>query len=164
MAFYNREQGMKQKYSVLKDDAEKELIIREYAELDKEILSLLCEETYVAGEVKAYIERGKEVLIGKLRTRNMYPPYVFADRIADAVISLFSPDGPSSAELFFDDKEFFIKLSDEEPLIEEDEVEDDSDSIDDLLEDQIDEFGDKKIINKSIKIAEDEPLDSEEGS
>jgi hypothetical protein len=156
---------MKQKYSILIDDAKKELIIKEYAELDKEILSLLCEETYDANEIKVDIEKGKEVLIGKLRTRNMYPPYIFAGRIADAVISLFNPDGPSSAELFFDDKESFIKLPTEELMVEADEIDEESETIDDLLEDEIDKFGDKKVIKTiktSIKIAEDEPIDSEE--
>lgn len=158
---------MKQKYSILKDDAKEELIIREYAELDKEILSLLCEETYDVRSIKAEIDKDKDVLIAKLRTRNMYPPYIFADRIADAVIGILSPEGPPSAELFFDDKEFFIKPPTEDLLIEEDEIDDDSDSIDELLEDEIDEYGDKKIIKNiktSIKIAEDEPMDGEEDS
>ena len=34
---------MKQKYSIYKDTSNQKLIIKEYAELDKEILSLLCE-------------------------------------------------------------------------------------------------------------------------
>jgi len=147
---------MKQKYSILKDDTKKELIIREYAELDKEMLSLLCEETYDAQKIKADMAQGKEVLIGKLRTRNMYPPHNFAGRIAEAVISLFSPDGPSSAELFFDDNEVFIKLPTKELLIEEDDIEEEAENIDDLLEDEIDTFSDKK----GIKIAEDESVDT----
>jgi len=147
---------MKQKYSILNDDTKKELIIREYAELDKEMLSLLCEETYDAQKIKADMAQGKEVLIGKLRTRNMYPPHNFAGRIAEAVISLFSPDGPSSAELFFDDNEVFIKLPTKELLIEEDDIEEEAENIDDLLEDEIDTFSDKK----GIKIAEDESVDT----
>jgi hypothetical protein len=34
---------MKQKYAIVRDDKNKQLIVREFAELDKEILSLLCE-------------------------------------------------------------------------------------------------------------------------
>ena len=156
---------MKQKYSILIDETQKELIVREYAELDKEIMSLLCEETYDAETIKAEIEQGKQALVAKLRTRNMYPPHVFAERIADAVINVFSPEGPSTADLFFDDKEFFLKPPEEDLLIEEDEIDDDSDDIDDLLDDEIDEYGDKKMIKNiktSIKIAEDEPADSED--
>ncbi len=155
---------MKQKYSILKDDTKKELMIREYAELDKEILSLLCEETYDAQAIQADIAKGKEVLIGKLRTRNMYPPYNLAGRIADAVTSLFSPDGPSSADLFFDDKEFFNQSSTEALLVEEDEIEEETESIDGLLGNEMDKFDDKKAIKNlktSIKISEDEPIDSE---
>ncbi len=155
---------MKQKYSILKDDAKKELTIREYAELDKEILSLLCEETYDAHKIEADIEKGKEVLVSALRTRNMYPPHNLAGRIADAVISLFNPEGPSSAELFFDDKEIFIKRPTEDLLIEDDEIEEEEESVEDLLEDEMDTFGDKKgikDIKTSIKIAEDETMDTE---
>jgi hypothetical protein len=156
---------MKQQYTILRDDAKGELVIKELAELDKEIMSLLCEETYDAQAIKAEAEKGKEQLIAKLRTRNMYPPYIFADRIADAVLNLYSPDGPATADLFFDDKEFFMKPQVEEALIVEEGISEDSDDIDDLLEEEIDEYGDKKIIKNiktSIKIAEDEPLDSEE--
>lgn len=158
---------MKQKYAILKDDAKNELMVREYAELDKEILSLLCEETYDSQAIKTEIEKGKDQLIATLRTRNMYPPYIFAERIADAVISICEPDGPSTADLFFDDKEFFLQPPQEELLIEEEDIEEDSESIDDLLEDQMDELDDKKIIKNiktSIKIAEDESADSGEES
>jgi hypothetical protein len=142
-------------------------MVREYAELDKEILSLLCEETYDSQAIKTEIEKGKDQLIATLRTRNMYPPYIFAERIADAVISICEPDGPSTADLFFDDKEFFLQPPQEELLIEEEDIEEDSESIDDLLEDQMDELDDKKIIKNiktSIKIAEDESADSGEES
>ena len=158
---------MKQKYAILKDDAKNELMVREYAELDKEILSLLCEETYDAQAIKTEIEKGKDQLIAKLRTRNMYPPYIFAERIADAVMSICKPDGPPTADLFFDDKEFFLQPPQEDLLIEEEDIDEDSENIDDLLEDQMDELDDKKIIKNiktSIKIAEDEPADSGEES
>ncbi|MCK7503842.1 MAG: hypothetical protein MZV70_06840 [Desulfobacterales bacterium] len=43
---------MKQKYEILRDEDSKRLIIREYAELDKDVMSLLCEESYDRKAVK----------------------------------------------------------------------------------------------------------------
>jgi hypothetical protein len=76
---------MKQKYTIIKDDKNKQLIIREFAELDKEILSLLCEETYDQKLIRSAIKSGKEDLIAALRTNNLYPPGIYADKIANAV-------------------------------------------------------------------------------
>jgi len=98
---------MKQKYLIHKDVENQTLVIKEYAELNKEILSLLCEETYPEDAIKAAIEEGKEKLVSVLRTRNMYPPSVFANSIADLVIVLYNSAGEQSTEIFLDDKAFF---------------------------------------------------------
>jgi hypothetical protein len=76
---------MKQKYAIVRDDKNKQLIVREFAELDKEILSLLCEETYADKRIRAAIRKGREELIAALRTKNLYPPGIYAKKIADAV-------------------------------------------------------------------------------
>jgi hypothetical protein len=80
---------MKQKYTIVRDDKNNQLIIREFAELDKEILSLLCEETYDQKLIRAAIKSGKEELIAALRTNNLYPPGIYADKIANAVKELY---------------------------------------------------------------------------
>jgi len=156
---------MKQKYSLYKNDENKKLVIQEYAELDKEILSLLCEETYEEEIVKAAIGEGPEALMEALRTRNMYPPSAFAHKIADAVITMYGMAGEQSMDIFFDDKEFF----DTENLIKEDEEEldTDADELDDLLEDEEidDTYEDKKMIKNlksSLKVADDESTDPDE--
>lgn len=155
---------MKQKYSLHKDADNKTLTIKEYAELDKEILSLLCEETYEDDVVKACINKGTEALIQALRTRNMYPPRTFAQKIADSVVRLYSSAGEKSIDIFFDDREFFG--SDEKVKDSEDRLETTATDLDDLLDDDIDDvYEDKKIIknlNSSLKVADDEPVDPED--
>ena len=79
---------MKQKFALIKDDTKKALIIKEYAELDKEILSLLCEETYADQKIESAIALGKAALIAAIRTHNMYPPGIYAEKMADAIIEL----------------------------------------------------------------------------
>jgi hypothetical protein len=51
-----RKLDMKQKYVVLLDNETEKLAIQEYAELDKEMLSLLCEESYDAEMIKTAME------------------------------------------------------------------------------------------------------------
>ncbi len=155
---------MKQKYSIYRDTSNEKLIIKEYAELDKEILSLLCEESYPDDTIVAAIQSGTDALVRALRTRNMYPPSAFANKIASAVIALYENGEEQSIEIMFDDKELFEK--EEEPVESEDSVDTDSDDIDELLDDEIDDdYEDKKLIKdlkSSLKVADDDAIDTDE--
>lgn len=155
---------MKQKYLILKDNDKKELIIREFAELDKEVLSPLCEEIYDAKVIQSAIKEGKETLIQVLRTKNMYPPDIYANQIAHAVLSIFAAKESESLELFFDDIELINR--DEEDTAMLADLESESEEIDDeLLQDDYEEnFDDKgtlKQINSPLQIADDESVDKD---
>ncbi len=94
---------MKQKYLILNSDDQKELIIREFTEVDdKEALLLLTEEKYDIEVVNSAIKKGKTALIYALRTENLYPPDLYVDKIAESVI-LMSGEQKQSVELLFDD-------------------------------------------------------------
>ncbi|MBN1932850.1 MAG: hypothetical protein JW786_14700 [Desulfobacterales bacterium] len=152
---------MKQKYLIFRKDEESKLVIQEFAELDKEILTLICEETYDDINIKSAIEKGKDFLVSELRTQNLYPINLYTDKIAESVITLYNSGDNESMELFFDDIEFLAKDSVPMELLEDfEEAEDD---IDDLLKDEFDEdFEDKGSINKinaPLKVADDETLD-----
>jgi hypothetical protein len=123
---------MKQKYLLLKNDEKTKLIIREFAELDKDKFALLCEETFDYESVESAIAEGKETLIATLRTQNLFPIDIFAEKIAEGVINLWESENDQSVELFFNDIDLLTK-SGEEPLILDD-VEDEPAEIDDLLE------------------------------
>lgn len=154
---------MKQKYVVLLDNDGGHLMIQEYAELDKEMLSLLCEETYDVNTIKAAMEKDRSALIQALRTHNMYPPGLYTERIADAIVEMLQPGANTSAELFFEEKDLFG--AEEEERMVDDEVEEEEDDsgmdVDDLLDDDIeDDYEEKGIIKglkKSIKISDDDP-------
>ena len=154
---------MKQKYVIIKDDEKNALVLQEHAELDKELLSQLCEETYAGDMVAEAVVQGKEALISRLRTRNMYPPSIYMDRIADQVMELYGVEGGSSAEVLFDDIELIIKDREVAAAIA---LDDDSADLEDLLDDDDsldDEFGDDDGLNinanASLKIADDDSLD-----
>ncbi|MBW2679082.1 MAG: hypothetical protein JRD49_16175 [Deltaproteobacteria bacterium] len=156
---------MKQKYSIHKDTEKQQLVIKEYGELNKEILSLLCEEAYPEDVIKAAIDKGKEALISTLRTRNMYPPGVFANSIADLVVTLYGSEGEQSTEILLDDKAFFEKKGSAPPP-EEDTVESEDGDIDAVLEDDIDEvYEEKKIITdlkSTLKVADEDSADADD--
>ena len=152
---------MKQKYTIIKDNKNKQLIIREFAELDKEILSLLCEETYEQKVIIAAMKSGKENLIAALRTNNLYPPGIYAEKIADAVKDLYTTRGKESEDLFFDDLELLSHAKEPKPRAVVKPEEEPDEEMDELLEDDFesdfDEDDDQfKKPDSSLKIADDE--------
>lgn len=157
---------MKQKYSILKDNQTRQLIIREFAELDKETLSLLCEETYESKMIMTAIKAGKEVLVATLRTNNLYPPGKYVDKIADTVIGLYGSKDKESIDLFFDDVELLTR--EPEQTETEEEVAEESTDLEELLEDDFNEtYEDTNAIKKldsSIKIADDDSMEVDDES
>ena len=156
---------MKQKYLILNDKENKQIKIQEFAELNKEALSLLCEETYDYQTIKSAISAGKDTLIAALRTNNMYPPGIYAMQIADAVIELHKSKEQDSVELFFDDMKILTKTRKPIKIVEP--VEDDAVDLDDMLDDEYDDsFSEKDEINKnsSLKIADDDFVDGDDNN
>ena len=157
---------MKQKYTIIKDSQNKEWIIREFAELDKATLSLLCEETYESKTIKAAMKAGKADLISSLRTNNFYPPSRYVEKIANAVIGLYGSKDKESVDLFFDDIELLTK----EPESAETAggIGDESTDLEELPEDDFnDTFDEKNEIKKldsSLKIVDDDYSDVDDES
>ena len=163
---------MKQKYLIINDKKNKQFKIQEFAELNKETLSLLCEEAYGYETIKSAVSAGKATLISTLRTNNFYPPGIYAEKIAAAVDLLHKSKAEESVELFFDDSNLLTKKhkssrasgqpEDDSVDLEEDSVdlEEDSDDSDDMLEDDFDDdYPEKdrvKKIDSSLKIEDDD--------
>ena len=151
---------MKQKYQIVKDDEKKLLVLREFAELDKGIFSPICEETYEAKAIRAAIRSGEKELQDVLKTNNMYPPGVYVQKIANAVIDLFKSKDQQSIELLLDDIELLLPEEDEDIL--QADLSAESDDIDELLEDNYseeDDIEDKdsiKNLKAPLKVADDE--------
>lgn len=160
---------MKQKYLILENEDQSELIIREFAELDKDAMSLLCEETYDNKKIQSAIKKDKESLIGALRTPNMYPAGIYADRIAESVIALYESGGQEPIEVFFDDFEFVSSSRKKSP---KDEVAakatDESSDIEELIEDEFEEEFEEKPsidnVNSTLKVDEENMNNFEEDS
>ena len=155
---------MKQKFQIQKNDSDQQLIIKESAELDKDVMSLLCEVTFEADVIKRAMESGREALIAALRTRNMYPPRTYAEMIADTVQNLYQTSGSDAAELVFDDLDLLTHERAAAAIL--DDIDDEAGEIDELLDDDFeedyDDEDDIKKINSPIKIDEDTSSDLDE--
>jgi hypothetical protein len=155
---------MKQKYVILKNDEKTKLIIREFAELDKEMFSFLCEETYDDKFLVSAIAKGADALIETLRTKNLFPIGIYAKEIAAAVTNMYKSGNDQSVELVFDDHDL-MKIESKEPS-DEDNIEDEVVEIDDLLDDDssLPDYNDKSEIENisySLKI-DDESTNSKD--
>ena len=154
---------MKHKYVIARDSEKGLLILKEYGELDKEMMSFLCEASYSDGNINEAIQNGKEALVSTIRTENIYPPNLYAVKIADAIMTIYDAGNDmAGTEIVFDDLDWLTK--DQEVFPAEEEVEEDSsdDDIDDLLEDDFeDDFGDEEDLklDSPLKIADDESGD-----
>ena len=157
---------MKQKYLIVNDRDHKQIKIQEYAELNKEMLSLLCEESYAYKTIKTAITAGSDTLISALRTNNLYPPGIYAEKIASAVADLYKSKDRDSLELFFDDINLLAKNRESVEVTEQTEADpaDLDEMLEDSFEDTIDDKNDLKKIDSSIKIAGDDFSDAEGGN
>jgi hypothetical protein len=149
---------VKQKYTVTKEAENNVLIIREFAELDKDVLSLLCEEKYEDQVIRSALEKGRDKLVASLRTFNFYPPRLYAEKIADLVTSIYQDGDTQSREMLFDDSDFLQKIRERsEPVaVLEAETEEAADLLDDELEDDFIEGDALGSISSPLTVAEDE--------
>jgi hypothetical protein len=153
---------MKQKYQIIRDDENKKLVIREFAELDKDVMSLLCEEEYDRKAVKAAISAGREELSAALRTKNLYPPGIYIGKIADKVAEIYGSKEKTTEELVFDDIEFLSREIEAAEAAAKYEAE--AGDIDELLDvgledEKFEEGADIKKIDNTLKIEDDEFAD-----
>ena len=111
--------------------------------------------------------QGEQSLIAVIRTHNLYPPGIYAQKIVEAIAEMYSENGNPSAELFFDDRELFADNSQETLSADVDDDADSDDSnveVDDLLEDDLDDDFDEEtnIVNNlksSLKVSDDDASD-----
>lgn len=94
---------MKQKYVISFAPDDDRISLREFAQVECDSYSLLCEEFFDIEAIKTAAQAGKGPLADILRTRNMYPPAACSQAIAEAVMALLHQPAGGSTELVFDD-------------------------------------------------------------
>jgi len=153
---------MKQKYMILKSNDNKHLIIKEFAEIEKDMFSLLCEETYEIKTIQSAIKSGMSKLISTIRTQTFYPSATWAKQIAEGIVNCFNSKSSETVEIFVDDAEALQKKEDAIEII--DDLENGATQIDGLLDDTVDVYDENitpKKINSSINVEENELPDDD---
>lgn len=157
---------MIQKFVILKNNETNKLIIREFADLEKNKFSLLCEETYDGETIESALKKGKKFLVSILRTVNLFPSGICAEKIADSVIDLYGSENKPSTEFIVNDLDMIeIKKVKPKPV---NYAEKKSGQINELLKNSDNESSveqdELKNIHSAINISGDDSLDIEKDS
>ncbi len=154
---------MKHKFVLRKDGETGALSIREYAELDKDMFSLVCQASFRAGQLEAAMAQGIEAAIAEMRTENFFPTAHFSEKILQAAVGLVAPDGPDTVEVSCEDAEFLSRDPCEALRFEK--LEDDEE-LDEFLEDDFSDGFDDGVksggLTPAIEVDDDAPLDEDE--
>jgi hypothetical protein len=102
---------MKHRYEIVLGEQGKQLIVREYGELDKGLFTLLHEETFESKKLRGAMKTGREAMVAALRAPHFYPIRFAADKLADAVQRVLRSRKLNELELIVDDAEIFSPLS-----------------------------------------------------
>ncbi len=119
---------MRQKYIISHSNGGKNLTIKEYAVVDKEIkkktapvvvleenFSFRCEEIYDGTVIVNAISQGNDTLIRTLRRRNLFPIGPHMMKIAEAVTTLYDDtEEELSMELLLDDVDLIMPKEEDE--------------------------------------------------
>ncbi len=144
---------MKQRFSISRNNGGDEIVIKEYAELDKGVYSLLCEESYAEKSVSAALAKGPEHVITLLRTESFFPASFFTEKLIAALDDYLQRGSSETVKIDADDTECINSISRQV-------AEEETGGIDDLLDVDTEEIvADNAPVEKldaPIKIAEDE--------
>ena len=154
---------MKHKFVLSKENENATLLIREFAELNKDTFVLVCEASYDAEQIREAMARGREAVLAKVRTPNFYPPITFTERVVSGVLDLMGAEEKRMVELFCEDAEFLTKGLHAVESFEK--IEEEEETLDVFIEDDFpDGFDEDKAdpIGTSVDIDEDVLEDEEE--
>jgi len=144
---------MKQRFSISRNTGGEQIVIKEYAELDKGVYSLLCEASYAVQAVKAALAKGPWHVITLLRTESFFPTSYFAQKLTASLDDFLQQESGDTIKIEVDDAECIRTLS---KVVADEE----NGRIDDLLDVDADEIieDDQPVgkLDAPIKIAEDE--------
>ncbi len=125
---------MKHKYIIQKNRADEAFSIKEYAELDKEMFSFVCEEKYDTKLFQDLLTKGTKSFLTLLRTQNFFPPKQFVERIVQSIVPLLESAEQDSVELLCDDAEFLPRNS--KVARASGEIEKDAEPLDNFIEEE----------------------------
>ncbi len=131
---------MKHKYAISRNDDNSRITISEHSEVDKDIFARLCAETFLVKDLPEVLKNNPAEIINTFRTKNMFPPTDYAERIADSLTELMADDTRRIIEVKIDDKaEITERRLVAEKIAEEERKALQSGELDTILESDTDE-------------------------
>ncbi len=156
---------MKQKYEICVNEDQKKLIIKEYAELDKESYTPTCEQSYDTDQVEPLLNNSDK-LIALIRNRNLYPIKAGALKIVEAINVLYESESKEPIEVIFNDMDCISKpkkevIGEDSDVVKIDELLEDGESSDAYVEED-----DIKTIATptTLKVADEDSIDVDDES
>jgi len=144
---------MKQRFVISRNTGGEKIVIKEFAELDKGVYSLLCEESYAVEAVETALAKGPDHVVALLRTESFFPTSYFTGKLIATLGDYFQQGNGDTVKIDADDAECIKTISRDIPVEE-------NDGIDDLLDVDGEEIdaADEPVgkLDAPIKIAEDE--------
>lgn len=156
---------MKHKYVFSKDTATGGLLIREYAELNKDVFSPVCEIIYEVKQFEKALALGPMALLTEMRTQNFFPPSSFSEKIVLGISDMMSSGDQEMIEILCDDAEFLTKSLDGHDIF--DEIDDDEEeTLDDFIDEDLPDAFDDDVKTGGVASAdldiEDDDMEDEE--
>ena len=154
---------MRQKFAIERNPDANEIVIREFAELDKGAMTMICEVFYDENNIKEALRKGKDATLNAIRNTTLFPVGFYAERIIEALNEMYGKDFNSN-DLYFDDMDYLTKDQQE---MEEPEEMDPELEIDDLLEeDEDDLYADDDELNdmNSLKISDSDGYEEDDAT
>lgn len=144
---------MKQRFVISRNTGGEKIVIKEYAELDKGVYSLLCEESYAVEALEVALAEGPDHVVALLRTESFFPTSYFAEKLIATLADYFQQGSGDTAKIEADDAECIKNPA-------PDTSDEENGGIDDLLDVDGEEMADDEApvgkLDAPIKIAEDE--------
>lgn len=122
---------MRQKYILTQEGPNGDLLIQEYAVVDKDLKNVdselliddhfdfIAEAHYTGKDIQQSISEGPSKVVDTLRTPNFFPIAPYANKLAETVIALYDDPQEGSLVLFFDDVDLMVFEEEEEEAVEE---------------------------------------------
>ncbi len=152
---------MKQKYTIFRDDSNKLLTISESAELQKDMFTHIIEKSFPREVMELAVVHGESAVMSAFRSVNFFPSEEVAEKIANAIFSVYKTEGIDSVDVYVSDLDSIDENEEEEIELVEDLDDDDNDNESDELDGLLEDDSKIKMAKTPLKVAEGDPIDIE---
>ena len=137
------------------------LMLKEVAQTEPGSFSLIYEVELENSDIEAAIEKGQTAVIDLFRSPHFYPATFFSERLADAMIGMFTTDPVDSLHVEFNDVESLQSTINQKDKLDIPDEDKELAEVDKLLDDDDDEIETDIAVSKTeiLKTPTDTPAE-----